>query len=71
VVINCDFEKYMWTSDAAGCLAGTLYDFITSRGIDDLVVITHSNGGNVMRWILSESRPGIPAIRPSSRTPGG
>jgi hypothetical protein len=53
VVINCDFEKYMWTSDAAGCLAGTLYDFITSRGIDDLVVITHSNGGNVMRWILS------------------
>lgn len=53
VVVNCDFEQYMWTSDAAGCLAGTLYDFITSKGIDDLVVITHSNGGNVMRWILS------------------
>lgn len=53
VVVNCDFEQYMWTSGAAGCLAGYLYDFVTSQGIDDLVVITHSNGGNVMRWILS------------------
>lgn len=52
-IINCDFEEYMWTSGAAGCLAGYLYNFITSKGIDDLVVITHSNGGNVMRWILS------------------
>jgi hypothetical protein len=53
LVVNCDFEQYMWTADAAGCLAGQLYGFITSKGIDDLVVITHSNGGNVMRWILS------------------
>lgn len=53
VVINCDFTQYMWDSDAAGCLAGQLYGFIQSHGIDDLVVITHSNGGNVMRWILS------------------
>jgi len=52
-VINCDFEQYMWTSDAAGCLADSLYQFITSKNINDLVVITHSNGGNVMRWILS------------------
>lgn len=52
-VINCDFEQYMWDSAAAGCLAGQLYSFITSKGINDLVVITHSNGGNVMRWILS------------------
>ncbi|GJM10274.1 MAG: hypothetical protein DHS20C11_25500 [Lysobacteraceae bacterium] len=52
-VINCDFEAYMWTSGAAGCLAGQLHSFITSKGIDDLVVITHSNGGNVMRWIMS------------------
>jgi hypothetical protein len=52
-VINCDFEQYMWTDAAAGCLAGQLYSFITTKGIDDLVVITHSNGGNVMRWILS------------------
>ncbi|MDA8017850.1 MAG: hypothetical protein MPN21_10425 [Thermoanaerobaculia bacterium] len=53
VVVNCDFEEYMWTSGAAGCLAGYLDSFITSKGITDLVVITHSNGGNVMRWILS------------------
>jgi hypothetical protein len=53
LVVNCDFTKYMWDNAAAGCLAGQLYNFITTRGIDDLVVITHSNGGNVMRWILS------------------
>lgn len=53
VVINCDFTQYMWTSGAAGCLASQLHSFITTKGINDLVVITHSNGGNVMRWILS------------------
>ncbi|WP_051239471.1 hypothetical protein [Arenimonas composti] len=53
VVINCDFTKYMWDSGAAGCLAGQLTNFINSRGITRLIVITHSNGGNVMRWILS------------------
>ncbi len=53
VVINCDFTQYMWTTGAAGCLAGQLHTFITTKGITDLVVITHSNGGNVMRWILS------------------
>ena len=52
-VINCDFTQYMWDSRAAGCLAGQLTSFINNRGITDLVVITHSNGGNVMRWILS------------------
>lgn len=52
-VINCDFEQYMWDDAAAGCLAAQLYNFINTRQIDDLVVITHSNGGNVMRWILS------------------
>jgi hypothetical protein len=52
-VINCDFTKYMWDSAAAGCLASQLSSFINNRGITDLVVITHSNGGNVMRWILS------------------
>ena len=53
VVINCDFTQYMWDSRAAGCLATQLGQFISTRGITDLVVITHSNGGNVMRWILS------------------
>jgi len=53
VVINCEFEEYMWTSGAAGCLAGQLTEFINSKNITDMVVITHSNGGNVMRWIMS------------------
>ena len=53
LVINCDFEQYAWHSDTVGCLASQLYNFITSRHIDDLVVITHSYGGNVMRWLLS------------------
>ncbi|HFB66193.1 MAG TPA: hypothetical protein ENJ60_11715 [Aeromonadales bacterium] len=53
LVINCNFEKYMWDSQAAGCLSNALYNFVTSKNIDDLVVITHSNGGNVMRWIMS------------------
>ena len=53
IVINCDFEQFMWDNRAAGCLADQLYGFITSKSITDLVVITHSNGGNVMRWIMS------------------
>ncbi len=53
VVVNCNFDKYMWDSAAAGCLATQLYNFINTKNIDDLVVITHSNGGNVMRWIMS------------------
>jgi hypothetical protein len=53
VVVNCDFTQYMWDSRASGCLATQLTNFINTRGITDLVVITHSNGGNVMRWIMS------------------
>lgn len=53
LVINCDFDQYMWTSAAAGCLAGQLHPFIVNNNITDLVVQTHSNGANVMRWIMS------------------
>ncbi len=53
LVVNCDFTQYMWDDRAAGCLAQQLTDFIAARNIDRLIVITHSNGGNVMRWILS------------------
>lgn len=53
LVVNCDFTQYMWDSRAAGCLAGQLTSFIQTRHLDRLIVITHSNGGNVMRWILS------------------
>ncbi|USD35685.1 MULTISPECIES: hypothetical protein [Ferrimonas] len=53
VVINCDFDQYMWTEGAAGCLAAQLTDFMAERNVDDLILITHSNGGNVVRWLLS------------------
>jgi pimeloyl-ACP methyl ester carboxylesterase len=53
LVVNCDFTQYMWDNRAAGCLAQQLTDFINARNIDKLIIITHSNGGNVMRWILS------------------
>ena len=55
VVVNCDFNQYMWNPKAAGCLASQLTTFIDKKGIDELVVITHSNGGNIIRWI--ESNP--------------
>ena len=53
LVVNCDFDQYMWADAAAGCLAGQLHAFVVANNITDLVVQTHSNGGNVMRWIMS------------------
>lgn len=53
VVINCDFNQYMWDSRAAGCLATQLTNFISAKNIDRLIIITHSNGGNIVRWIMS------------------
>lgn len=52
-VINCDFTQYMWDSRTSGCLAGQLTNFINNKGITQMTLITHSNGGNVVRWILS------------------
>ncbi|WP_199611016.1 hypothetical protein [Flocculibacter collagenilyticus] len=52
-VINCDFEQYMWDVRAAGCVADQVSSFMAQKQITDLKVITHSNGGNVMRWIMS------------------
>jgi len=52
-VINCDLEQFMWNAGASGCVAGQLTNFIQSNNITSLYVITHSNGGNVVRWIMS------------------
>ncbi|SFC42973.1 hypothetical protein [Pseudoalteromonas denitrificans] len=52
-VINCDFDQFMWHEDASGCLATALTHFISDQNITDLKLITHSNGGNIVRWILS------------------
>ncbi|WP_102797965.1 hypothetical protein [Bowmanella denitrificans] len=53
IVINCNFEKYMWDSAATGCLADQLSQFIQNQGITSLYVITHSHGGNMLRWLMS------------------
>lgn len=55
VVINCDFTKYMWDAGAAGCVATALTSFIAAKGIGngELTIETHSNGSNVLRWIMS------------------
>jgi hypothetical protein len=53
LVINCDFDQYMWAAAASGCLADQLHPFIVNNNITDLVVETHSNGGNILRWIMS------------------
>lgn len=53
LVIACDFRQYMWDNDAAGCVARQIAAFIAERGAQDITVITHSNGANVMRFILS------------------
>jgi len=53
VVVNCDFTQFMWDEAAAGCLAGELTEFIDSHGITEMLVVTHSNGANVIRWIMS------------------
>lgn len=52
-VVHCDYSKYMWDEEAAGCTANQLLEFIDHQRIDSLILYTHSNGANVMRWILS------------------
>jgi hypothetical protein len=53
VVVDCDFGQYMWKEAAAGCMVDQLLDFVRAYEVDDLVIVTHSHGGNVVRWVLS------------------
>ncbi|CDZ78894.1 hypothetical protein BN59_03209 [Legionella massiliensis] len=52
-VVHCDFRGYMWEEATGGCLAEQLLKFIDDKKITKLTIYTHSDGGNVMRWILS------------------
>lgn len=52
-VVHCNYGDYMWEESVAGCTVDQLVTFIASQNIDRLIVYTHSNGGNVIRWILS------------------
>jgi len=46
-----DGTQYMWV--AGGQVAGQIYNWMNANAIDDIVVETHSFGGVVIRWILS------------------
>lgn len=52
-VVHCDFSRYMWHEDTAQCVADQLIEFIRDKNISGLTLYTHSNGANVIRWILS------------------
>lgn len=52
-VVYCDFSKYMWHEDAAQCVSEQLEAFIRGQKISSLTVYTHSDGANVIRFILS------------------
>ncbi|QDQ41002.1 hypothetical protein E3226_011600 [Legionella geestiana] len=53
LVVHCDFTPYMWDEAAAGCMVNQMLDFARDRHITSYTVYTHSDGGNVMRWVLS------------------
>ncbi len=52
-VVHCDYSDYMWNEAAAGCTVDQLLNFISVQQLDKLVLYTHSDGANVVRWILS------------------
>lgn len=52
-IVHCDFSQYMWHADVANCVIDQLEEFIANKKITQLTVYTHSNGANVLRWILS------------------
>lgn len=52
-VVHCDYNYYMWDEEAAGCTASQLREFISSKNISSLTIYSHSDGGNVIRWIVS------------------
>ncbi|HUR83134.1 MAG TPA: hypothetical protein VM733_20425, partial [Thermoanaerobaculia bacterium] len=51
LVVAYDGTQYMWV--AGGQVAGQIYNWMMANAIDDIVVETHSFGGVVIRWIMS------------------
>jgi hypothetical protein len=51
LICSYDGTQYMWVS--GGTVAGQIYNWMMANAIDDIVVETHSFGGVVIRWILS------------------
>lgn len=52
-IVACDYSQFMWDEAAAGCTVDQLLRFVEDKQITELTLYTHSNGGNVIRWILS------------------
>ncbi|CAM4488155.1 MAG: hypothetical protein LEGION0403_FIIPPAGN_00404 [Legionella sp.] len=53
VVTHCNYTNYMWDETAGECTVDQLLKFIHDKNISKITVYTHSNGANVLRWILS------------------
>jgi len=51
LICSYDGTQYMWV--AGGTVAGQIYNWMMANAIDDIVIETHSFGGVVIRWILS------------------
>lgn len=51
LIAHYDGTQYMWV--AAGQVAGQITAWMNANAIDDIVVETHSFGGVVLRWLLS------------------
>src|SRR5437879_1550774 len=51
LVCSYDGTQYMWI--AGGQVAGQIYNWMYANAIDQIVIETHSFGGVVIRWILS------------------
>lgn len=51
LICHYDGTQYMWV--AGDTVASQIYSWMNTNGIDDIVVETHSFGGVVIRWIMS------------------
>jgi len=51
LICSYDGTQYMWV--AGGTVAGQIYNWMMANAIDDIVIETHSFGGVVIRWMLS------------------
>ncbi len=53
LIVKCDFSQYMWDEEAAGCVARQTLEYIENNQVDSIIMYTHSDGANVLRFILS------------------
>ncbi|MBA4696166.1 MAG: hypothetical protein H2069_02105 [Legionella sp.] len=53
LIVACDFTHDIWDPAVAGCLSKQITTFVHEKKIRKLYVYSHSHGGNIIRWILS------------------